>query len=83
MEGIPHCLGPEILSFLLNELKAMEAFSGKPTVVQLFNRFWPFLGDMDTEWILDSFSYEDAAPDHHQQHSKCLRLFHRGGEWCH
>ena len=39
MEGVPHCLGPEILSVLLNELKAVKAFSGKSTLVHLFHQF--------------------------------------------
>ena len=70
MEGITHCLGPEILSFLLNELKATDAFSGKPTLVQLFNEFWPFLGNVGTEWILGSLRYEDPTPDGHHPRNK-------------
>lgn len=32
-----YSLGSEILSFLLTELKAVKAFSEKPTVVQLLH----------------------------------------------
>lgn len=37
VETVPYSLGSEILSFLLTELKAVKAFSEKPTVVQLLH----------------------------------------------